>query len=111
MSLSEILVVVIVAILICNPNDIKVIIQEFYKLKKYFLEIKYKFTREFTEPFEQELENLKLHAEDLKNQDLLSEMNFYLSKIAALDQSYDGQYSLSEIKKYYYQLITKQQNE
>jgi len=104
MSLSEVLVVIIIAILVCDIKDLKFIIKEFYKLKKCFLEIR----QEVLEPFEQELVSLQSHADELIDQDSLSEINFYLQKITALNQSYSGQYSLKEIKKYYHQLIVKQ---
>ena len=35
----------------------------------------------------------------------MEQMNFYLQKIANLDSEYDGEYSLSLIKKHYHKLV------
>ena len=93
MSFGEIIVVAIIAILVCKPEDIKFIIKEFYKFKTYILEL----SQEISKPFVDELEQL--------NPEVVEEINLYLEKITSLNKSYQGEYSLKAIKKYYYQLI------
>ena len=100
MSISEIIIVVIVAILVCSPEDIKLIAGECYKFKKYLLQLK----QQIITPIIDELEGVN----DLQDKRSLEEMNFYLAKIASLNERYSGQYTLQEVKSYYFQLIKKQ---
>jgi Sec-independent protein translocase protein TatA len=106
MSLGEIIVIAVIAILICKPEDITLIIKEFYKLKNYFSEIK----QEVTKPFIDTIEKIKLEDENLNQNETVDEINMYLQKITSLNESYQGEYSLKAIKQYYYQLI-KNKNE
>ena len=90
--------------MISQVRILKTLIKEFYKLKNYFFEIK----QQVEDSFQQELESLKSNTSDLTEDNSLSELNFYLHKIAALNKNYNGEYSLKEVKKYYHQLIIKQ---
>lgn len=94
------IIVAIVAVLVCSPQDIKLIAQEFYKFKQYLLQLK----QQLMKPIVQELED----AGDLQDQQSLEEINFYLAKIASLNERYSGQYTLEEVKSYYFQLIKKE---
>ena len=96
----EIFVVVIIAILVCKPEDISFIIKEFYRIKNYLLHIK----DEISKPIADEL--AQLNSQELADPKTLAQINSYLHKIAQLNQSYNGEYSLEAIRKYYYQLIS-----
>ena len=99
MSLGEIAIIIVVAILVCKPEDIKFMIKAFYKLKAYLQDIK----QEIISPIQEEVEKIK--STDLNTKKDLEEMNLYLEKITALNESYNGDYDLASIKKYYYKLI------
>jgi hypothetical protein len=101
MSLGEVVTIAIVAILFCKPEDIVFLIKSFYKIKDYFLKIKH----EITTPFIDQINEIESEAKDLVNPETVNEMNMYLQKISMLNASYQGEYSLEAIKKYYYQLI------
>jgi len=96
MSFSEILVALFVAILVLSPEDIKALIKIFYQLKKYLTDLK----NQIFAPIQAELD--KLEEEDYQNHD---EINFYLDKIALLNQKYEGEYSLEKIKQHYYSIL------
>ena len=104
MSLGEIVIIILVSIFVCKPEDIKFMIKTFYKLKDYLQNIK----QEIIKPIQKEVEEIK--SVDLSTQETIEEMNFYLEKIASLNESYKGEYCLESIKKHYYQLI-KQNHE
>ena len=59
--------------------------------------------QEIIKPFQEEIEKIK--SQDLNTQETIEEINLYLEKIASLNQSYNGEYTLDSIKKYYYKLI------
>ena len=104
MSFNEILVIVLICVFVCKPQDIKLIIKSALKLKNQFLGLK----EDVVAPIRQELE--KIQQENLLDQDTVNEINLYIEKITQLNQNYDGEYSLSAVKKYYHQLIIKQDN-
>ena len=99
MSLGEIAIIIIVAILVCKPEDLKFMVKAFYRLKAYLQEIQ----QEIISPIQEEVEKIK--ASDLNTQEELEEMNFYLEKLTALNEKYSGDYSLPSVKKHYYKLI------
>jgi len=99
MSLGEIAIIIVVAIFVCKPEDIKFMVKAFYRLKAYLQDIK----QEIISPIQEEVEKIK--ASDLNTQEELEEMNFYLEKLTALNESYNGEYCLDSIKKYYHKLI------
>lgn len=96
MSFSEVLVVFIIAVLILSPEDLKALIKNFYQLKKYLTDLR----DQIFAPLQAELDQL----EESTCQDR-DEINFYLEKIASLNQKYEGDYSLEKIKKYYYNIL------
>ena len=99
MSLGEIAIIIVVAIFVCKPEDIKFMVKAFYRLKAYLQDIK----QEIMGPIQQEVEKIKSDA--LNTQEAVEEMNLYLQKITVLNESYNGEYCLDSIKKHYHKLI------
>jgi Sec-independent protein translocase protein TatA len=93
MSISELLVIFVVAFLVLKPEDLPQIAK---KLKDFYSF----FTRTKTEI---------MSCFDLNHQDTvvddLDQMNFYLEKIANLGRDYEGEYSLNNVKDYYQKII------
>ncbi len=101
MSLSEILVVILVAILVAKPEDIPVIIKKIQKFKLYISNIK-----------DQALSYL---TEDVKIDDIIldhspEQLNFYLERIINMQGHYEGDYSLKELKARHNELIQLKSN-
>jgi Sec-independent protein translocase protein TatA len=96
MSFSEVLVVFIIGVLVLSPEDLKALIKNFYQLKKYLTDLR----DQIFAPLQAELDKL----EESTCQDV-DEINFYLEKIANLNQKYEGDYSLEKIKKHYYDIL------
>jgi len=96
MSFSEVLVVIIIGVLVLKPEDLKALIKNFYQLKRYLTDLK----DQIFAPLQAELDQL----EESTCQDR-DEINFYLEKIASLNQQYEGDYSLEKVKKYYYDIL------
>lgn len=86
MSIFELLVVFIVAILLIKPADIPHIAKNIRYIIKYIKSIQKDFFSYF---------------EDM---DETEEINKYLTKIIELDGEYKGDYDLVEIRKYYQKL-------
>lgn len=99
MSLGELLVVAIVALLVTKPGDIPVLLKQLGSIKNYFTKIKNDLYAEITSGT-----NLN---DDLLT-DNVEEMNFYLEKILGVEGKYDGKYELSEIKSRYRKLMKEQ---
>lgn len=96
MSLGEMLVVVLVAIMVMKPSDIPVILDKIRQLKSYFLNTK----EEVISYINKEIEiNDKDIVEDI------SEINFYLEKIISINGHYDGTYDLEKLKTKHQELI------
>lgn len=93
MSISELVVIFVVAFLVLKPEDLPQIAK---KLKDFYSF----FTRTKTEI---------MSCFDLNHQDAvvddLDQMNFYLEKIANLGRDYEGEYSLNNVKDYYQKII------
>ncbi len=93
MSISELVVIFVVAFLVLKPEDLPQIAK---KLKDFYSF----FTRTKTEI---------MSCFDLNHQDTvvddLDQMNFYLEKIANLGRDYEGEYSLNNVKDYYQKII------
>lgn len=90
MSISEILLVIVVALLVVKPEDLPEIIKFCKKISAYF----YKVKKDILSLMEDE-------------EDDLAEINKYLLKISALDAKYNGEYRLHEIRSFYHQLLKK----
>ncbi len=95
MSFGELLVVIVIALMVTKPEDIPVIVKKIQQFKQYCLALKKQLLLYITE--------------DLNTSDSDTEqLNFYLQKIISLQGSYDGNYSLTELKENYDRLIKKQ---
>lgn len=95
MSLGEILVVIVIALMVTKPEDIPVIVKKIQQFKQYCLALKKQLLLYITE--------------DLNTSDSDTEqLNFYLQKIISMQGSYDGNYSLPELKKKYDRLVKNQ---
>ena len=95
MSLFELLVVLIVAILVIKPEDLPLIIK---KLQNFF-DIITKTRAEIISYFSSD------QKEDTVENDNIDQINFYLKKIVNLGSTYEGEYSLTKIKAHYQELI------
>ena len=94
MSISELLVIFVVAFLVLKPEDLPQIakkVKDFYSF----------FTRTKTEI----MSYFDLNHQDNVVVDDLDQMNFYLEKIANLGRDYEGEYSLNNVKDYYQKII------
>lgn len=96
MSFSEVLVAFIIAVLVLSPEDLKALVKNFYQLKKYLTDLR----NQIFAPIQSELDNLEENISQERD-----EINFYLEKIASLNQKYEGDYSLDKIKQHYYMLL------
>jgi Sec-independent protein translocase protein TatA len=89
MSITEILVVLVVALFVVKPEDVPSIVKGFRKIKSYLRGLQRDIMSKLEEP------------EDV------DEMNKYLEKISALGVKYDGEYDLDEVKEKYISLLKK----
>jgi len=96
MSLGEILVILLIAMLITKPEDIPIIIKKIQELKLYCTNFKNQALHYITNDLEINADILASNPEQL---------NFYLEKIINLQGYYDGNYSLQELKMTYDELI------
>ncbi|AVP88135.1 hypothetical protein phytr_12100 [Candidatus Phycorickettsia trachydisci] len=96
MSFSEVIVAFIIGVLVLKPEDLKSLIRNFYQLKRYLTDL----GNQIFIPLQEELEDLE--EKMLEDSD---EINFYLEKIANLNQKYEGDYSLEKIKQHYYDIL------
>ncbi|MBP7190566.1 MAG: twin-arginine translocase TatA/TatE family subunit [Rickettsiaceae bacterium] len=88
MSLSEILVVLLVALFVIKPEDIPGIAKYIKKTLRYFRKIRSEI----------------ISAVEDDDHDV-AEINKYLSKITAIGEKYEGSYDLEEIKAYYHKIL------
>ncbi len=98
MSLGEILVVMLVAMIVTKPEDIPVIIKKIQEFKLYCSAVKNQALTYITKDLkiDNDIDILENDAEQL---------NFYLEKIINIQGYYDGNYSLNELKAKYDKLI------
>lgn len=102
MSLGELLVIAIIALLVMKPEDIKDILKQLYKLKNYFSSAK----KEIVDYINSELNIAELEEHKEVATENLEEINFYLEKIISLEGKYKGYYELGELKSRYNDLVT-----
>lgn len=95
MGISEILVILVVAVLLTKPEDIPKIAKKIRQVRKYFRNLKSDIASHFD-----------LGEEKFEDQDH-DKINYYLEKIASHGQTYDGEYDLDQIKKYFNSIISK----
>ena len=102
MSLFEILVILIVALLVVKPEDVPQIVSKLKELRAFVSNTK----KEIFSHFDPDTSTkLKQSSEDLGSQ--IEQMNFYLEKIGDLDSEYDGEYSLVPVKEHYRKAMNK----
>ena len=101
MSFGELCIVAIVAIVIMKPEDLPVIISKFKYARKYIARLKAEIVGYFDE---------QLQIDDKELEKDVHEINLYLKKIISLNGSYDGDYSLEDIKDKYKQLVKQKIN-
>lgn len=94
MSITEIVLIIIVALVVIKPEDIPSILKKLKELYKYIISIKKQIDKEIS----------KITEEDKESEDL-EKINFYLKKIMDLGETYEGDYSLSDVKAEYHKLI------
>lgn len=100
MSFSEIIIVIIVAIIIIKPEDLPYIIRQIKKIRRFFYNIK----DEFLGAIDQNL---------LENDDSNAEteaINKYIEKILSLGEKYEGNYNLKDIREFYHKLLKDRNN-
>lgn len=98
MSFGELCVVAVVAIVIMKPEDLPIIIKKFKYVKKYFENLKTEIVGFFDK--ELQLDNKELESN-------VDEINQYIKKIINIGGTYEGDYSLQDIKDKYKQLVLK----
>ena len=107
MSLFELLVVLIVCILVTKPKDFPQIIKRIKEIRNFMNNIK----KELIDYFKPIIESAESSIDDKKKSKELNEeieqINFYLNKIANMGIEYQGEYSLTHIKKYYHNEVKK----
>ena len=96
MSIGEILVVLIVALLVIKPGDIVVIAKKLLYFRNYITNLK-------NEIFEGVTTELAVDSKLIEQE--LDEFNFYLEKIIKIAGNYDGEYKLSALKERYNKLL------
>ncbi len=96
MSLGEILVVMLVALIVMKPEDIPNIIKKIQEFKLYCSAVKNQALVYITKDLEIDNDIVENNAEQL---------NFYLERIINIQGYYDGNYSLDELKVKYDELI------
>lgn len=96
MSLLEVFVVILVALMLLKPKDVPVIIKIFKKL--------FCIINDFKEEFLDYINSID--EKDIVSKDV-DKINFYLQKITSLGYGYNGDYNLEEIKSYYHEIILK----
>ncbi|SPM45170.1 Uncharacterised protein [Orientia tsutsugamushi] len=113
LSFGEIIVVVIIAILVAKPHDIKYLLKQIYSLK-LLLQRAYHEILSSLDLDNKEADDYNNHTLNLisnTNSDIdkskVDQMNFYLQKIAEQGETYHGDYNLPSIKKYFI-MIKKQ---
>lgn len=101
MSLGEILVVALVALIVIKPEDIPVIFKKILQIRAYLTSSK----NQLLAYCDQELST---DASELD--DNLDELAFYLQQIIGISGDYNGGYSVQELKKKYQELVVQEIN-
>lgn len=93
MGISEIIVILLVAVLLAKPDDIPNLAKKIKQTRKYFNNLKSDIISHF------DLEEEKFEDHD--------KINYYLEKIASHGETYDGEYDLEQVKKHFNSIISK----
>jgi len=102
MSLFEILVILIVALLVVKPEDVPQIVSKLKELRAFVTNTKKEIFSHFDPDTNTKSKKL---SEDLSSQ--IEQMNFYLEKIGDLDSEYKGEYSLAPVKEHYRKVMNQ----
>jgi hypothetical protein len=89
-----------------KPEDIPKILAKIRQIKSFISDTKREIMSHIDLDIDASLKNSK--SEHLEHE--MEQMNFYLQKIANLDSEYEGEYSLSLIKKHYRKLVKDEIN-
>jgi len=103
MSLFELLLIVIISLLVMKPEDIPKILTKIRQIKSFISDTKHEIMSHIDHDMDIKSSLKKSKSEHLEHE--MEQMNFYLQKIANLDSEYEGEYSLSLIKKHYRKLV------
>ncbi|MFY9589296.1 Sec-independent protein translocase subunit TatA/TatB [Rickettsia endosymbiont of Halotydeus destructor] len=96
MSLGEIIVVILIALLVIKPEDIPIIMKKIHEIKSYFTNFRNKTISYIINDDEGKELN-----EDIE------QLNFYLQKVISINGKYDGDYTLEKVKQKYH-VLTKE---
>lgn len=89
MSIAEILVILVIAIIVIKPEDMPTILKYIKGIRRYLRSLSSDIMSKLDEDEDPE------------------EINQYLEKIMALGDKYEGEYELELIKKHYSKLLKK----
>jgi Sec-independent protein translocase protein TatA len=98
MSLSELLVIFVVAFLVIKPVDLPKIVKKIKEFNRFFTKTK----QEIVSYFDPETKK-----KDISLESDIEQINFYLEKIAKLGGEYEGEYSLDKIRERYHAVVKK----
>ncbi len=102
MSLGELFVIILVAVLVMKPTDLPIIINKARNLSSFLAKLKQEILHYFSDQF-----NItKTQEKTINIENKLSEINFYLERIIQIEGKYNGSYELDPIRKKYLE-ITK----
>ncbi|RYE06042.1 MAG: hypothetical protein EOP33_02230 [Rickettsiaceae bacterium] len=98
MSISELIVILIVAIFVIKPEDIVTLLRKARQIKVHI------------SSFRNNIINYLAEVTDVneKHDDITDdkdEINLYMQKISALGESYNGNYSSHEVRQAYHKLL------
>lgn len=103
MSLGELAMVAVIAIVCLKPEDAPYIIKTFKDLRgsvrRFIFQLEKTFLADLDEVFSEHDERTS------------EELNFYLAKIAELGGKYEGDYSLQAVREHYYSLLAHNSEE
>lgn len=99
MSISEFIIVIIVAIIIIKPEDLPYIIKQIKKLRRFFYNIKDEFLGAIDQNILEDDDNSETEA-----------INKYIEKIIALNGKYNGNYNLKDVREFYHSILRRKNN-
>lgn len=95
MAFTELIVILIVAIIVLKPEDYGSLIKGVSKFYKYITSLRAEIDKEIE----------KIAIDDIS--DASDEINFYLQKIFDLEEKYTGEYNIHDVKAYYHKTLLK----
>lgn len=100
MSFGEFFIIILVGLVILKPTDIPCLVKYIKKLYQSFA----KFKKDLEKEFQEVISDSSINPEDKET------INFYLKKIAEIGSTYEGEYNISDVKKYYQKLVKSDKN-